>query len=53
MKVIRRLAVHETPSGIVALGAGREMTLDEYSGGHTVGNRVPELVGYLKEVAAQ
>lgn len=33
--------------------AGFEVILDEYPGGHTVGNKVPELVGYLKEAAAQ
>lgn len=32
--------------------AGIEVTLDEYPGGHTTGNKVPELVGYLKAAAS-
>jgi acetyl esterase/lipase len=31
--------------------AGIEVTLDEYPGGHTTGNKVPELVEYLKTAA--
>jgi len=31
--------------------AGVDVTLDEYPGGHTTGNKVPELVGYLKAAA--
>lgn len=30
--------------------SGLEATLDAYPGGHTVGNKVPELLGYLKEL---
>jgi len=33
--------------------AGIEVTLDEYPGGHTPLNKVPELVGYLKAAAVQ
>ncbi len=33
--------------------AGIEVTLDEYPGGHTPRDKVPELVGYLKAAAAQ
>lgn len=32
--------------------AGIEVTLDQYSGGHTTFNKLAELVGYLKEAAA-
>ncbi len=32
--------------------AGIEVTLDEYPGGHTTSNKVPELIGYLKAAAA-
>lgn len=33
--------------------AGIEVILDEYPGGHTVSNKVSEIVGYLKAAAAQ
>ena len=33
--------------------AGIEVTLDQYPGGHTTRDKVPELVGYLKAAAAQ
>ena len=33
--------------------AGIEVTLDEYPGGHTPRDKVPELVGYLKAAAAK
>ena len=33
-------------------GAGIEVTLDNYPGGHTTYDKVPELVGYLREAAA-
>lgn len=33
--------------------AGFDVTLDEYPGGHTVANKVTELVGYLKDAASQ
>lgn len=33
--------------------AGFDVTLDSYPGGHTVANKVTELVGYLKDAAAQ
>ena len=32
--------------------AGIEVTLDNYPGGHTILDKVPELVGYLKDAAA-
>jgi len=32
--------------------AGIDVTLDEYTGGHTTSNTVPELIGYLKAAAA-
>ncbi len=32
---------------------GFEVTLDEYPGGHTTLDKVPELVGYLKEAASK
>jgi hypothetical protein len=32
---------------------GIDVTLDQYPGGHTPLNKVPELVGYLKAAAAQ
>jgi acetyl esterase/lipase len=32
--------------------AGIEVTLDHYPGGHTILDKVPELVGYLKDAAA-
>lgn len=32
--------------------AGFEATLDEYPGGHTVSNKIPELVDYLMRAAA-
>jgi hypothetical protein len=31
--------------------AGIEVTLDEYPGGHTTHDKVPELVGYLQAAA--
>jgi hypothetical protein len=33
--------------------AGIDVTLDQYPGGHTPLNKVPEIVGYLKAAAAQ
>lgn len=33
--------------------AGFDATLDSYPGGHSVANKVPELVGYLKDAASK
>ena len=33
--------------------AGFDVTIDEYPGGHTINNKVSELIGYLEEVAAR
>jgi hypothetical protein len=32
---------------------GIDVTLDQYPGGHTPLNKIPELVGYLKGAATQ